>query len=152
MTMKLDNRHQCDIYKSFELYDDNYHKLMTLLPFMHYLKEGICVKIEGIKSLRMMIMQRTPYTTTVNMMLYLEVENRWVTDPALKICIYHDVCVAEVLAYQDYKQFMPIYPYPNPHMLNRFEKRRVNEFLGDCLEYSLAHLRQQLKETALSES
>jgi uncharacterized protein YqiB (DUF1249 family) len=53
----------------------------------------------------------------------------------MKVRIYHDARVAEVLACQGIHSFQPFYPYPNPKMLQPYEKRRVNYFLGEWLSH-----------------
>lgn len=55
----------------------------------------------------------------------------------MTICVYHDAKVAEVIDYQESGRLRSRYDYPNPDMFQIREKRRVNEFLGEWLEFCL---------------
>lgn len=124
-------------YRPLELYDENYRKVMTLAPELHYLTQPVLFRNHRDLELELRVVERTRFTTTAAVRLRLKIESRWVTDPSLTLRLYHDARVAEVISYQNRSPHAPLYPCPNPAMYSRFEKRRVNEFLGRMLDFCL---------------
>ncbi len=83
--------------------------------------------------LRIRVLERTPYTEL------LELERisdpiPHVTVPKMSIRLYHDARLAEVLSSQQTPRLLPVYDYPNDHMLQPNEKFQVNLFLAELLE------------------
>lgn len=102
------------------------------------------------------VQERTKYTTTVCLRQHYQqglsigggletletkgaTENNIVNGNVVKIRLYHDVNLAEVLSWQHYSRFQPRYNYPNPDMHQCDEKARVNSFLGELLTHCLRH-------------
>ncbi|MBY6017985.1 DUF1249 domain-containing protein [Halomonas denitrificans] len=82
--------------------------------------------------LRICVLERTPYTEL------LELERisdpiPHVTVPKMSIRLYHDARLAEVLTSQQISRLLPVYEYPNDHMLQPNEKFQVNMFLAELL-------------------
>ena len=130
---------KCDSYQPLELYDRNYDKLMELIPDVRRLEGKFVFENDDSVELQLSILEHTKYTTTIELTLLLRVNSAWVRDPCLKVRVYHDAQVAEVIAYQNQSHFEPVYPYPNPRMFNRFEKRRLNEFLSRLLDHCIVY-------------
>lgn len=139
-------------YRSLTLYDDNYHKLMALVPDVRYLSGVLVFESHRNMELQFELCDHSKYTTTVTLMLRLRSGSRWVSDPTMKIRVYHDAQVAEVIAYQNQSHFAPVYPYPNPRMFNRFEKRRLNEFLAKLLDFCIADDNRFVRESTVAGS
>lgn len=122
---------------SLGLYEENFSKLMTLLPGLQRSAAAAVLVADAVSGLEVKILERSAYTTTINIAHSVEVDERFVPALSMKIRIYQDARVAEVLAYQHSGRFRPLYPYPNPRMFQPYEKRRVNQFLGEWLAYCL---------------
>lgn len=120
------------------IYEHNFARLVRLLPeilisqnrFLHQALKDLVISIEVLESHR--------YTTVIRMAQELEVSIPGVESPAMVVRVYHDAKVAEVLSYQGHFRFNPKYEYPNPKMRQIREKRRVNDFLGEWLDYCLS--------------
>jgi len=122
---------------SLGLYEQNFSKLMTLLPDLARADASAVLTAETISGLEIRVVELSPYTTTINLVHSVEMAEHFVPALNMKIRIYQDARVAEVLAYQHSGRFRPLYPYPNPNMFQPYEKRRVNQFLGEWLAYCL---------------
>lgn len=122
-------------YRPLELYDENFERLMALIPELRYLRGSVSFQNRRNLDLIVRVIEQTRFTTTLVMTLRLKVDSRWITDPSVTLRIYHDARAAEVVSYQNRSPRAPLYPYPNPAMYSRFEKRRVNEFLGKLLDF-----------------
>lgn len=92
------------------------------------------------RQLRMQIIERCPYTTTLELTEILTDSNlsRWGLSPQLTVRIYHDARTAEVLAFQQQKHFFGRYDYPNPQMRQRDEKFQLNSLLAEWLNHCLS--------------
>jgi len=83
------------------------------------------------------VLEQNPYTSTIHLRQTVQSAGPWASVLSMKVRIYHDARVAEVIACRGVHSFKPFYPYPNPRMLQPHEKRRVNQFLGEWLSYCL---------------
>ena len=119
------------------LYESNYHKLVDWLPDLNCREGTVVFAAAGLSSICIEMLEQNPYTTTIQIRHNLPGAEPWVGALVLKVRIYHDAQVAEVIACQGIHSFKPFYPYPNPKMLQPYEKRRVNQFLGEWLSYCL---------------
>lgn len=126
------------VENSLGLYESNFVKLTALLPGLPHEWGRYVAVAAGMAPIDVEILERNPYTTTVHIRQSLTGQP-WVSDLGMKVRIYHDARVAEVICYQGVQALQPFYPYPNPKMLQPYEKRRVNQFLGEWLNYCLAH-------------
>lgn len=57
--------------------------------------------------------------------------------PCIKIRLYHDAQMAEVISFQRIQQIKPRYDYPNKHMHQQDEKQQINQFLKEWLQLCL---------------
>ena len=125
------------VENSLSLYERNFNRLMDLLPDLSCRKGRIVLALAGQSPVRVEVLEQNPYTTTIHLYQGLRGARPWISDLTMKVRIYHDARVAEVIACQGIHSFRPFYPYPNPKMLQPYEKRRVNHFLGEWLSYCL---------------
>ena len=139
-------------YQPLALYDGNYDRLIRLIPDVRHLSGILVFENHRNFELQFCIVEHSRYTTTVGLTLRLRSNSKWVPDPSIKIRVYHDACVAEVIAYQNQSHFAPVYPYPNPRMFNRFEKRRLNEFLARLLDFCIADESRFVREAVATDS
>ena len=125
------------VENSLSLYERNFNKLLEWLPDLNCREGAFVLSVADLSPVRIEILEQNPYTTTINIRQSIQGGDPWVPDLVLKIRIYHDAQVAEVVACQGVHSFQAFYPYPNPKMLQPYEKRRVNQFFGEWLSYCL---------------
>lgn len=133
-------KHQCaaEFYAPLDVYDDNYQQLMALLPPLASLHLSQTYALDGPEGLVFEVLERTRYTSVLRLSACWPPSSPWLLAPEMSVRLYHDAGVAEVMCYQNQQGFKADYDYPNPRMLNRREKRRLNEFLRDWLAVYLA--------------
>ena len=125
------------VENSLSLYERNFNKLVELLPDANCRNGSFALAVAGQVPIHIQVLEQSTYTTTINLRQGLQDASPWISDLRMKVRIYHDAQVAEVLAFQGIHSFQPFYSYPNPKMLQPCEKRRVNQFLGEWLSYCL---------------
>ena len=123
----------CTLYTALGLYEENFSKLMLLLEGLEGIDGSAVLTAEGMPPLRLTLVERSAYTATLTLDQSLGGQRNFIRALHMKIRIYLDAQVAEVLAYQQATRLEAFYPYPNPHMFQPYEKRRVNQFLGEWL-------------------
>jgi len=71
-------------------------------------------------------------------------ESGWHVPPVMKVRMYHDARMAEVIGFQNETVREGRYDYPNDKMHQPDEKTQLNQFLADWLEHCLkfGHLEQ----------
>lgn len=121
------------IENSQSLYERNFDKLTDLFPGLADGRNDI--SIHGLIGVQITLLERNPFTVTIFLSQSLYGNRPWLNDPGMKIRIYLDAQVAEVISYQGVQALQPFYPYPNPKMLQPNEKRRINQFLGEWLSH-----------------
>ncbi|MBL1433678.1 MAG: hypothetical protein COC09_04430 [Gammaproteobacteria bacterium] len=134
--------HRCAIeyYAPLAVYDDNYERLMTLLPTLQQVSPKHRLALMGCDGFGFELLEKTPYTSVVRLTADWSVCAKLVPAPELTVRLYHDAAVAEVITYQSRGRFKVEYDYPNPNMFNKREKRRLNEFLSAWLGVCLLRL------------
>ncbi len=113
------------------MYEENYQALTRLLPDMEA-DIAILSSSSDLPDLHMKVVERGKYTLTITFLHALD-DSEIVPDMYLKIKVYHDAKVAEVLTYQNKTGFARIYSYPNKKIRYPIEKRRVNQFFSEWL-------------------
>lgn len=132
------------------LYEHNFATLSALFPGI---VNGDDVQLQqrfehSILSLQ--VREKNKYT------LLLEVTEKYCESPAwrqalnMRIRLYTDAKLAEVVSYQGRARFLPKYETPNPKMYQRDEKHQVNHLLYDWLLYLNRHRFRNSKEAMLS--
>ncbi len=124
--------------ETINLYEANYKRLLRLVPFVRESEGVTLLEIGELPEMKLEVVEHCRYTTVVALTCHLSSAQAWMTDPNMKIRLYHDAKVAEVIACQNHCRFEARYPYPNRKMFSRHEKRQVNVFLGEWLEHCLA--------------
>ncbi|MGJ8515571.1 DUF1249 domain-containing protein [Carnimonas bestiolae] len=82
--------------------------------------------------------EQAPYTTRLNVTQSGMLE-ALVDSPRMRVHLYHDVRMAEVVDFQRKRHFQGRYRYPNAHMHQPDEKLQLNRFLGEWLDHALEH-------------
>ncbi|GAA3898204.1 DUF1249 domain-containing protein [Halomonas cibimaris] len=89
-------------------------------------------------ALRLHVRQNAPYTTLVEISQTGPLD-RVIKHPRMRVHLYHDVRMAEVIDFQRERHFSGRYRYPNTRMHQPDEKLQLNRFLGEWLAHGLAH-------------
>jgi uncharacterized protein YqiB (DUF1249 family) len=125
------------VENSLSLYERNFNKLLEWLPDLSRRQGDFVLVTDGRSPVCVEVLEQNPYTTTIHLRHNMQAAAPWADVFSMKVRIYHDARVAEVISSQGVHSFQPFYHYPNPKMLQPYEKRRVNQFLGEWLSYCL---------------
>lgn len=137
-----------------DLYENNFIRFKKLVTNLHDIKEIGVSSIPGCQSIHLKIIERSRYTTTVRM-TYLfqdDVQNDdVVAEPDLKLRIYHDAGLVEVVAGhlrhgRQRHDSLPVSALKPKWQLNRF----LYKWLGYCLH--LGHRIAPEEDAVYSES
>lgn len=120
-----------------ELYESNYIRLRNLVPEMDAMEGQAVSRVQGALDLHLQVLERSRFTTTLGLTYYFHEENEAFPAPDIRVRIYHDAQVAEVIAcgrrrgvhHAEYNRLH--YSY------TRTEKWRMNRFLYKWLGYCL---------------
>ena len=82
--------------------ETNYRKIFCLIPNLRKIETAVQGFSHGKPVLHVQILEQTPYTKTIQLSHFFENESEVLLEPAVKIRLYFDVCIAEVL--RDYKR------------------------------------------------
>jgi len=75
------------------------------------------------------VIETAPYTTT----LCVSQELYGVCSSCIRVRLYHDVEMAEIIAWDNHRNWRTHYDYPNRNMYQPDEKFALNRFLNDWL-------------------
>ena len=117
------------------VYEANYKRLMQLIPDFRSVTGVLVSRSDNDAGISLNILEHCRYTSTLSLTQYLRIDGKLVPDLDMKIRVYHDAQVAEIVAYQHESRFASFYPYPNPKMRHHFEKRQINLFFSEWLKY-----------------
>lgn len=115
------------------LYEMSYRVLCDMVPDV---RTAICNSVrtkDGRIELGFIVVERSKYTTTVVLNVIAWPYREFVDPVVMKVRLYHDAEVAEVMEFQGKGKFRSFYEYPNPAMYLPDEKRQTNKFLLDLL-------------------
>ncbi|BCD98782.1 DUF1249 domain-containing protein [Marinagarivorans cellulosilyticus] len=112
----------------------NYHLCMSLIPDCRQSAERWSFELPSERSVSVLVsrVDLAPYTTTLEI-TQSSAQSDYVTRPRMLIRLYHDVEMAEVVAWDNHRHWHPVYSYPNRKMYQRDEKLALNRFLGEWL-------------------
>ena len=122
--------------------DANYIRLWQLFPDMDTesdLKFGIRTTTGEGATVVIRITARCPFTTMLTVNVTSQNEELFVKWPNLDVRIYHDVRSAEVIRFDQHRNFRFRYPTPNDNMFQPDEKSQINKFLGELLTHCIEH-------------
>jgi uncharacterized protein len=126
-------RYRVDLASAQAESEMNYWRLARLLHAFR--EEDRCFAVGSHLQMRIRVKERAPYTTL------LEIEQAQTAMPALapslRVHVYHDAKMAEVVAFAHLRRVLPHYDYPNPAMHQPDEKAQWNRFLGEWLSHCL---------------
>ena len=125
--------------------DANYLRLIKLFPEYQsastrsFALTGRPGCEQGNRVVTATVLERTPYTTLMKLEQLDCHGIDWLELPALKVRLYHDARVAEVVDCRGHRSPSPRFDYPNPNMYQQDEKAQWNRFLADLLAHCLKH-------------
>ncbi|ODC02520.1 hypothetical protein BFW38_02120 [Terasakiispira papahanaumokuakeensis] len=117
----------------------NYHLLCRLMPedgeqaSWHLHGHGRDMGDVSLKRL-----ERSRYTDVVEVVQGPHWHD-WLAPTRMKVRVYHDAQMAEVVAYQSRYAQHGRYEYPNDAMFQPDEKVQLNGFLGEWLKHCMAY-------------
>lgn len=136
---RLKERYRVDLPALQACCESNYLRLTRLLPNMRERIQSRYVALsQGAQHygvLHLEVLECCPYTTTLALSQPASVA--WLPTPTLKIRVYHDARMAEVIEANQAKHFAGRYQYPNPSMHQPDEKTQLNAFLSEWLAHCL---------------
>lgn len=132
--------YKVDLREQMACCEGNYLRLMKLMPefddTQHWHYETTVG--DNALSLTLEITERAPYTTMLNVSQCSGVSD-WCVAPEIQVRLYHDVRMAEVVAWREHRRLQVRYAYPNKAMYQQDEKSQQNQYLADCLRQLLDH-------------
>ena len=115
-------------------YFEQNFRLLTALMESWGLPESSTIELDHASSrFRVNIIESTPYTLLLEIRHELSDLTRYVGDFAMRVRVYLDARLAEVVTYQGRQRLQPRYTYPNEAMYHPDEKRQANLILHDWL-------------------
>ena len=128
-----------DVSQQASYYEANFERLAWLVPALTSVYGVLLSHGADGMSLQLTVLEHSKYTTTIALTHHLRMNDALVTDPFMKIRIYHDARVAEVLGYQCQSQLQIFHPDATLNIPNLREKCRINRFLSEWLDYCIVH-------------
>ena len=119
----------------------NYYSLCKLMPGLNATDHfSLQLPGQGDCHFHLRVEERTTYTLLVEIFQSEPgPEPGWVQMPRLKVRLYHDARLAEVVAFEGVRGVRPRNPYPNQYMHQPDEKAQWNRFLTDWLGIAIRH-------------
>jgi hypothetical protein len=120
-----------------ELYESSYIRMRNLVPDPEALPDFTVSRIPGVLDLHLQIVERCKFTTTYNLTYYFRDHEGEFPAPDLRVRIYHDAQVGEVIAcgrrrglrHAEYNRMQHSYSLQEKWRMNRF----LQKWLGYCL-------------------
>jgi uncharacterized protein YqiB (DUF1249 family) len=127
----------CTFAGLMELYECNYIRLRNLVPDLDALPVVAVSRVAGALDLHLRILERCKFTTTLNLTYHFHDEQGLFPAPDLRVRIYHDAQVGEVIAcgrrrgvrHARYNRMHNNYSLEEKWRMNRF----LQKWLGYCL-------------------
>lgn len=128
-------RYKVDLQHYLADCEANYVRLLKLFPDLAVDGERLIGLQHGDDLVvQLTVLERTPYTTLISFQQQGErAASRWLGLPTIKVRIYHDAKVAEVVDFEGLRPPQPRCQYPNKQMHQRDEKAQWNIFLSEWL-------------------
>ncbi|MDH5229995.1 MAG: DUF1249 domain-containing protein [Gammaproteobacteria bacterium] len=123
------------VKNSTKLYEANYLLLQNLLPDFCNTDFAIATDDNSTMQLRVEVVERFKYTMTVSICLSPIGSHQSFSHAELKVRLYHDARMAEVIGFQGHSRFRPEYAYPNDKGYQVNEKWQINHMLADVIKF-----------------
>ena len=123
-----------DFVSLMDMYEDNYMKLKKLAPDLKGIKDTALSRSAGHLDLHLQIIERSKFTTTLRLSYCFTDSDETRLEPNLKIRIYHDAGLAEVMSGKLHHGRLVLDHLPADALK---EKWQLNRFLSKWLKYCL---------------
>jgi len=123
-----------DFVSLMDMYEENFIKLRKLIPDIQHIKTVSISKAEGHLDLHLQILERSKYTTTFILSYCFDDDSQPHMEPNLKIRIYHDAGLAEVMSGRLHHGRLVLDNLPSDALKQKWQ---LNRFLGKWLKYCL---------------
>lgn len=119
----------------------NYVRLCKLMPSLEQ-RESWEYQVEAkgelpAEKIQLTMLERAPYTFTLEIK-QAQSAHPFEQDRVLRVRMYHDARMAEVVSWNKHWNTRASYDYPNQRMYQKDEKLQLNRFLGEWLAHCLA--------------
>lgn len=124
-------RYVPDLREMQSLAERNYASALGLLVKDFQLGDSRQLNMGEHLSFDLKVLTDAPYTTDIQVVQ--KSHGPQYMTARFVVRLYHDMQLAEILSSQGLERFAATYEQPNPKMLQRDEKRQINQFLADWL-------------------
>ena len=132
------------------LYEHNFATLCALFPDIVVGDEhSLQLELEH-SSLLLKIKEKNKYTLLLEVTEKFPTNTVWKQALNMRVRLYTDARLAEVVHYQGKTRFLPKYETPNSKMYHRDEKYQINHLLYDWLLYLNRYLCRKNEEVICS--
>ena len=128
---RRENRANVDLVSHHSLCEMNFHRLLRLTPklFDGRTQWQFTVGVASDIEILIEVTDAAPYTTTL--CISQSVSNT--LNSCIQVRLYHDVEMAEIIAWDKHRNWRVHYDYPNSQMYHPDEKFALNRFLYEWL-------------------
>lgn len=123
-----------DFVSLMDMYEDNYIKLRKLIPCIQHIKKSSVSMSPGHLNLYLQIVERSKFTTTLYLSYSFTENGESRLEPNLKIRIYHDAGLAEVMSGSLHHGKLILDHLPADALKQKWQ---LNRFLSKWLRYCL---------------
>ena len=123
-----------DFVSLMDMYEENFIKLRKLIPDLSSIQESAVSKSAGHLDLHVKIQERSKFTTTLLLSYFFDEDDELRMEPNLKIRIYHDAGLAEVMSGKLHHGRLLLDNLPSDALK---QKWILNKFLAKWLKYCL---------------
>ncbi|WJW76329.1 DUF1249 domain-containing protein [Thiohalobacter sp. IOR34] len=134
---RLQRRQVHDLAELMAIYECNYIRLRQLIPDLQRIDERTLSRVDQALDLHLRVLERSPYTTTLVLTYLFEDEQGSFPAPDIRIRIYHDARLAEVLSCGRRRGRREAEYDRNRRACSLDDKWRMNRFLQKWLGYCL---------------
>lgn len=130
-----------DLIQIGALYESNYSRLIKLI---HLMGDQDCMNFKlhtgksYIGSVKVELLESGKYTDTFLLEQTASV-GKWINNPKLRVRLYHDALVAEVVGKHGRQAVEGVNQYPNHKMHLPDEKNQLNLFLAEWLNFCISY-------------
>lgn len=126
-------RYKVDLKRFMADCEANYARTLRIFPGHRRLDHRRFALGEPPRHFSIRVLERSPYTSLLEISQSVDDGVPWVRFPTLKIRLYHDAQLAEVVSVARSRNMRPRYDYPNGDMHQPDEKAQWNRFLAEWL-------------------
>ena len=140
MCMRKSSHYGCedvlpkDFVSLMDMYEENFIKLRKLVPELHLINDSCVSKSPGHLDLYLKIIERSKFTTTLLLSYCFNEDGEQRMEPNLKIRIYHDAALAEVMSGRLHHGRLVLDNLPSDSLKHKWT---LNRFLSKWLKYCL---------------